>query len=110
MMSDYNESIDPEPTENVPLSESLRYQQERDRLFALSDPQKTFSEPDQPLAEQTFRSLLADLDPPTILIISQSSNVLTEFQWLQQSTCSTDGWANQLRRSPLLLRTNQHHL
>ena len=75
MMSDYNESVDPEPTENVPLFESLRYQQERDRLFALSDPQKTFSEPDQPLAGYTFRSLLADLDPPTTLHISETSNL-----------------------------------
>ena len=80
MMSDYNEDIGPEPTESVPLFESLRYQQERDRLFALADPQKTFSEPDQPLAGYTFRSLLADLDPPTILNISDSSNVLTEFK------------------------------
>ena len=80
MMSDYNEDIGPEPTESVPLFESLRYQQERDRLFALADPQKTFSESDQPLAGYTFRSLLADLDPPTILNISESSNVLTEFK------------------------------
>ena len=79
-MSDYNEDIGPEPTESVPLLESVRYQQERDRLFALSDPQKTFSEPDPPLPGYTFRSLLADLDPPTTLHISETSNVLSEFQ------------------------------
>ena len=79
-MSDYNEDIGPEPMESVPLFESLRYQQERERLFALSDPQKTFSEPDEPMAGYTFRALLADLGPPDILHISESSNVLAEFQ------------------------------
>ncbi len=80
MMSDYNEDIGPAPTENVPLFESLRYEQERARLFALSDPQKTFSEPGEPLAGYTFRALLADLDPPKILNISESSNILAEFR------------------------------
>ncbi|MFL2501288.1 MAG: hypothetical protein ACJ0Q1_00040 [Luminiphilus sp.] len=80
MMSDYDEEIGPEPPESVPLFESIRYQQERERLFALPDAQQTFTEPDEPLAGYTFRSLLAELEPPTILNISESSNVLTEFQ------------------------------
>lgn len=80
MTSDYNEDVGPEPTESVPLFESLRYQNEGDRLFALSDPQKTFSEPDQQLAGSTVRSLLAGLHPPTIRNISERSNILTEFQ------------------------------
>ena len=71
MMSDYNEEVGPEPPEDVPLFESLRYQQERDRLFALSDPQRTFSSPDEPIAGYTFRSLLADLDPPSILHLKE---------------------------------------
>ena len=83
MMSDYNEDIGPEPTENVPLFESLRYEQERKRLFALPDPQKTFSQPNEPLAGYTFRALLADLDLPTVLNISESSNVLSECKTLQ---------------------------
>ena len=50
IICNYNQDIGPETTESVPRFEALRFRQERDRLFASSDPQKTFSEPDQPLA------------------------------------------------------------
>ncbi len=80
MMSDYNEGIGPEPPEDVPLFESLRYKQERHRLFSLSDPKRTFSAPDEPITGYTFRSLLADLAPPSTLNLNEDSDVLTEFR------------------------------
>ena len=61
-MEDYNDSIGPAPTEDVPLFESMRYEQEYKRAFSIPEIGNTFAPPDAPITGFTFRLELLDQD------------------------------------------------
>ena len=88
-MLDYGDDIGPEPLEDVPLFESVRYKQERERLFRIPDTKRTFTAPDDPVQGYTFRSLLAEIGAPTTLNLEEGVDVLaTVKDWLQERSDS----------------------
>ena len=74
-MEDYNDSIGPAPTEDVPLFESMRYEQEYKRAFSIPEIGNTFAPPDAPITGFTFRSVVEALAQPTILGVQEQDNI-----------------------------------
>ena len=78
-MEDYDDSIGPAPTEDVPLFESMRYEQEYKRAFSIPEIESTFAEPDAPINGYTFRSVVEALEEPTILGVQEQDNMFEVF-------------------------------
>jgi len=78
-MEDYDDSIGPAPTEDVPLFESMRYEQEYKRAFSIPEIGSTFAEPDSPINGYTFRSVVEALEEPTILGVQEQDNMFEVF-------------------------------
>ena len=78
-MEDYNDSIGPAPTEDVPLFESTRYEQEDKRAFSIPEIGNTFAEPDAPIKGYTFRSVVESLEEPMILGVQEQDNIFEIF-------------------------------
>ena len=78
-MEDYNDSIGPAPAEDIPLFESIRYEQEYKCAFSIPEIGNTFAEPDAPITGYTFRSLVESLEEPTILGVQEQDNIFEIF-------------------------------
>ena len=78
-MEDYNDDMEPPPTEDVPLFKSLRYQQERNRCFSIPEINMTFSERNAPIEGYTFRDVINELSSPTILGTQEHEDIFERF-------------------------------
>ena len=88
-MADYDDDVGPEPSEDVPLFESIRYKQERERLFRIPETKRTFTSPHDPVQGYTFRSLLAEIGAPTALNLEEGVDVVATVRgWLQERSDS----------------------
>ena len=75
-MIDYSDDIGPLPTEDVPLFVTNRFQQERQRKFAIPEFANTFKEPTEPIRGMTLTSLIESLGPVTVLDLVKGETVI----------------------------------
>jgi hypothetical protein len=75
-MHDYSEDMGPIPVEKVPVFQSLRYPQERGRLFSIAVAANTWRKPTEPSEGITFRALIESLGLPLVLNLEKGKNLL----------------------------------
>lgn len=75
-MHDYPESPGPVPEDKVPVFQSLRFPQEKERLFAIKAAADTwFKEPTEPPTGMRFSTLIKSLGPPLVLNLGRGMGV-----------------------------------
>jgi hypothetical protein len=75
-MHDYSESIGPIPDDKVPVFQSLRFPQERERIFSIEAAANTWS---KGVAQQPegiiFTALIESLGPPMVLNLEKGKDL-----------------------------------